>query len=104
MPLKVTYSHAAPFIRQQVLAHADLKLSASTQRERRYEVGVMYGLTSALQIMMQAEDTKELVVPGRPKFRGSKRAIDEVKRYLGGEQEWAKLGFDQENDDEMTAA
>ncbi len=91
-------SHAAPFIRDQILTHAGLKLSARTQKDQRYHVGVMFGLTSALQIMMRSDDTKDLAIPGRPKFHGDPKAITEVKRYLGSEEEWVRLGFEEEDD------
>lgn len=94
--VKTAYSRAAPFIREQIINTAGLKLSANTQKKHAEYVGQMFGLTQALQIMMTAEDTKSLCIPGRPKFRGDPRAIDEVKRYLGSNHEWVRLGFDEE--------
>jgi hypothetical protein len=92
--LDTKYSHAAPYIREQILNHAGLKLSASTQRKQQYHLGVMYGLTSALEIMQRADDTTS--EPGYPEFHGDKRAIDEVKRWLGGDDRWRELGFEEE--------
>ena len=38
--LTTTYSHAAPYIREQLLNAASLKLSQSTQRERKFYTGM----------------------------------------------------------------
>jgi hypothetical protein len=93
-----TYSHAAPYIREQILNTAGLKLSAKLKRDQARWSGQLHGLIQALEIMLRSDDTKDSPV-GNPEFRGDKRAYAEVERYVGGPKEMAKLGFVSTEDD-----
>jgi hypothetical protein len=93
--ITTTYSHAAPYIREQLLNAASLKLSQSTQRERRFYMGMMQGLVHALKILMSSPEGQDSP-KGYPEFHGARGAYAEVERFVGGEHEMRELGFIEE--------
>lgn len=92
--LTTTYSHAAPYIRDAILSAAQSKLTATTQRSQREYLGQMFGLTRALDILLNSPEGKDSP-EGQPTYRG----IDpsgvwaEVERFLGGADRMAVYGF-----------
>ena len=90
--LTVTYSSAAPYIREALLNAAGLKLHARTQRDRKEYVGEMMGLVRALKILLASPEGQESPV-GFPEFHGAHGAYEEVERFVGGEHEMIALGF-----------
>lgn len=92
--MSVHYTHAAPYIREQVLNACANKLSAKTQKKRAHYDGEMYGLIKALKIMSQSDDCQDMPV-GFAKFTAGKfeTVFAEVERYVGGAHEMQALGF-----------
>lgn len=68
MSLTVTYSHAAPYIRERMCRHAYDSLIARTQKERAKHINWMFGLREALEIMGRAGDCN--VEPGIAEEKG----------------------------------
>jgi len=93
--LTITYSHAAPYIRHQMLNAASSKLATKTQRDKRYYTGVMHGLTLALGILLKSPEGQDSP-KGYPEFHGATGAYDEIARFVGGEHEMRELGFIEE--------
>lgn len=93
--LTVSYSHAAPYIREQILNAVRQRLNAKTLREQRYHVGVVYGLTSALEIMYRSDDLKDNIPDGWAPYRaGQDHAVLEwLANYMSGEDRLKELGF-----------
>jgi hypothetical protein len=62
MALTVTYSHAAPYIRQALCHAAEHAENARTQRDRRAKIAEVRGLALALGIMAASDD--QIPMPG----------------------------------------
>ena len=95
MPIgKVTYSSAAGYIREQVMLATSSKLNASTQKDRKYYVGMMHGYVSALNILLRSPEGKDSEV-GFPDYHGTdkSRVLAEVERFVGGPDRMIELGF-----------
>jgi hypothetical protein len=92
--IKVTYSSAAPYIREALMRAASRKLSQRTQREQARASGEMQGLVSALKILLASNDGKDSEV-GYPDYHGVNegRVLAEIERFVGGAHEMIELGF-----------
>lgn len=98
--LVMTYSHAAPYIREHVLNAVRQRLNARTQRDQRYHTGVVYGLISALETMYRSDDLKDNIPTGWAPYRaGQDHAVLEwLTQYLGSEERLKELGFTGESE------
>ncbi len=94
MGLTVTYSSAAPYIREAIIRATYSKINESTQRERARKEGTMYGLVSALKILLASPEGENSEV-GYPEWHGTGETaiLTELERYLGGAHEMQALGF-----------
>ena len=92
--LSTTYSHAAPYIRLQVLNAARQKLNAKTIRKQRECSGQMFGMIQSLDILLSSPEGKDSPI-GYPDYHGGneKAVLAEVERYVGGEHRMRDLGF-----------
>jgi hypothetical protein len=92
--LTVTYSSAAPYIREALMRAVSVKLAAKTQRDRARHVGEMQGLVSALKILLRSPEGKDSEV-GYPDYHGANegRVLAEIERFVGGAHEMIELGF-----------
>ena len=92
--LTTTYSHAAPYIRLQILNAVNTKMNAKTQRKQREYTGQMFGLTMALDILMHSPEGEDSPA-GYPDYHGGneKATLKEIERFLGGPERMFELGF-----------
>ena len=92
--LTKSYSHAAPYIREQILNATSLKLTASTQRDKRSYSFEAHGLIKALDILLRSPEGEDSPA-GYPEYHGFNEAavLAEIERYVGGEDRMLELGF-----------
>jgi hypothetical protein len=58
-PMRVTYSHAAPYVRAALCLAAHEVTTAQTINARNYQLGRVDGLAAALRILVAAEDARD---------------------------------------------
>lgn len=94
MAITTTYSHAAPYIREAIMRATYSKLNQTTQRERARMEGKMFGLVSALKILLASPEGENSEI-GYPEWHGTGETaiLTELTRYVGGEHEMVALGF-----------
>jgi hypothetical protein len=94
MPIKVTYSSAAGYIREAAMRAAYSKLNQPTQRERARASGAMHAYISALDILLRSPEGQDSEV-GYPDYHGvdENRVLTEIERFVGGRHRMVELGF-----------
>jgi hypothetical protein len=92
--MTAVYSHAAPYIREQILNATSRRLSATTQKSKREHTGEMTGLIKALKILLASPEGTDSPI-GFPKFTAGNftTTFAEVERFVGGTHEMVALGF-----------
>jgi hypothetical protein len=92
--MTTTYTHAAPYIREQALNAAARRLTATTQKSKREHTGELMGLIKALKIMAASEDCQDMPI-GFAEFTAGPftEVFAEVERFVGGAHEMQALGF-----------
>lgn len=80
----VTYTHAAPFIREALVMACRQAADASTLRDRRYYMGQAYAFGRALEIMSDSGDQTPIEGIHEPGGFQDARGYGYVRRFLGG--------------------
>ena len=95
MSVTVTYSHAAPFIRRQIVSSLGNAAEAGTIREQVRETQVAQGLIQALGIIANSTSTQTEPRGIAERDTLGERALTATREFL--KDRWTTLGFDEEN-------
>jgi hypothetical protein len=95
MSVTVTYSHAAPFIRRQIVSALGSAAEANTVRAQLWEKHVAEGLIEALSIIVNSTSTKDEPHGVAEVNTLGERALTATKEFL--QDRWTTLGFDEED-------